>query len=251
MKYLILVIQILTTLSLLAQTEQDILNLTSKAVNDRADHFKVDSDILQAVIVAYIEPDSVGYVLKTEKGMEQRGTIWEVVHRTAKYMSIVMKGKRNCTDNIECWKHSYFGFIDIVPEHPMINLEMELHDTGKGYFKEVKAEKEPDEIIIINEPISATCAPGDESSICKWMERQKAKKSIDKMRVESLNYRAEIGDLEYEWQKLLIEFGSIISSELQDISVYDPEYMVDALARHLGQFESQTIRLKEKRGQYN
>jgi len=250
MRHLILIFAILIGTLLNAQ-DDNIYDISHIAVKDRAQHFKVDADILQAVIVAYMEPDSVGYQLITEKGMTQRGSVWEIVHRTAKYMAIQMKTKRNCTNNIACWKHTFFSFIDIIPEHPGIDVTTELHDTGKGYFKEVKVQPEPEIIINIEDPISLTCDKDDTSSLCQWMKEQSAKASVDQMRTENLEWQQSLNDLEYDWKRLVIEIGDIISSPLQDIDQYDPNTMVEALYRQMGQLESQTIKVMEKRNQFN
>jgi len=237
MKYLFLIFTILISNFLFAQTDTEIYNLTKKAVQDRAQHFKVDQDILQAVIVAYIEPDTVGYVLATEKGMVQKGTIWEVVHRTAKFMAIKMKTRSNCSDNINCWKHTYFSFIDIIPEHPLIDTEHYLKDTGKGYFQTVPVVTEKN--FNIEEPITITCDPDDKSSICDWMKEQK--KSSSEMYVEQLNkesgeYRQDLNDAEYNFRKSLEAMAEIsLNQELNKVDEIGTDPVLEALEKQWAQ----------------
>lgn len=194
MKYYLTLIIALVFVSCNAQLTNAEYESIDNAVTERAAKYKVHEETLRAVMYAYLERAQQDYEVETEKDFKAQGTIWQVTNTVASYMKKATSTKRNCKNNIECWQGIYFKYIDIVPEHTMVDKEVELRDTKKGFFKPVKT-------INIENPI--VCKKDDPRSICKQLNDEEKK-------------RADLENLysERDMKKDLIK--NILDSQLHD-----------------------------------
>ena len=247
-------------------------------IGQQAERYNQDSTILHAVITTYMYDDSSGkldtFKVETEKGATFRGTGWQVINSVSRYMSLVSKTKRNCADNYDCWKSIYFNSIQSIPEHPGISQDEILQDMG-GYFEPVKrVEDDP------GSTINITCDENSKSSLCQWMKDQKDKAAnsinqvkekvqsigaleqkkptleqskafVERLNQESADYRSNLRELEYEYDKLRIEIGEIISSELQFIEDKSPLHLPNALDKQLARLYNQAYLIEEARKKYS
>jgi len=266
MKHLLFLLLTVFTVNLFGQdaiiSEEELINRFDTVIIQQAKRFKQDPVIVAAVVVAYMEPDSVDirgkvktFTIETERGLTFKGTGWSVINQLCKFMQISQKTKRNCT-KIKCWKHSYFGYIDIVPEHPLVDPTRVLVPDEFGGFKDVPNIEEPEPAIInieTGKPLSATCDPNNPKSLCEWMKnpidnsvQEQARQNVISITKDNMKFRTDLKNIEYDWAKSIDQTINMLNN-LRDLEKTEGKILPEEILR----FYNTLLSLREKYNSVN